>query len=180
LVLKSNEHSQIKFFPYCRTDFVASVLPRCRNYKCSGCLVTQWLRLTDLSSPAEVSALITCQKHKSVSLRLSLSTARHLLTVSLITSLKSDIRTSVTTRSTMGGIYTPPPHTHTHAHTHTHTRARAKHDCNSVQCFLTGIYLLMITNKGSVGFPSANNSEGQLQIPQSLPADINCIQTNVF
>jgi hypothetical protein len=80
-----------------------------------------------------------------------LSTDHHLLSVSFITSLKSNLCTALSTHNTNRII--------SHAQ---NTTAR------QLNVFLAGMHRLLVTNKGGSAFPSTNNCQGQLQTPQSV------------
>ena len=95
----------------------------------------------------------SCQQHQSVSLH-DLSTGRHLLSVSFITSPKSNLCAALTTQNT------------------TESNCIISHAQNTtalqLNIFLSGIYRLLIRSKGPSAFPSANNCQGQPQTPESL------------
>jgi hypothetical protein len=81
-------------------------------------------------------------------LLLDLSTGRHLLDVSLVTS-KSNLRTAVTTYNTMIKCFI----------------TSTKPNYTSAQRILTGIHRLLVTNRERSAFSRASNCQGRLQIP---------------
>ena len=79
-----------------------------------------------------------------------------LLDVSLITSLKPNLCTTVTKQNTVENKFIV-----SHAQNATALRTNV---------FLTGIRRLLVTNTGRSAFHRANHCQGQLQTPQSVTA----------
>jgi hypothetical protein len=100
----------------------------------------------------------SCQKHESVSLHDFLSIGRHLLGVSFIIRLKVKF------------MYRSN-HTE-HYRKKTYYRTCTKDDCISAQCILTGIYLLLFTNRGRSAFFSVSHCQGLFSVNGSVD---NCI-----
>jgi hypothetical protein len=96
----------------------------------------------------------SCHKHDSVSLRYILPTGGHLLDVSFITSLKSNLCTALTTRNSTGNNCVT-----WHAQNTTAFQPNV---------FVTVIYQLLFASNGYMDFPSLDYSQGQLQTPQLL------------
>jgi len=94
----------------------------------------------------------SCQKQRSLLLHGLLSTGLHLLDVSFVTSLKSHLLTTHVEHYKNNCITS-------HAENTTAVQPNA---------FLNEIHQLLFTNKGRLGFHSANICQGQLQTPQSV------------
>ena len=93
---------------------------------------------------------ISCKTHEPLSPH-DLSTGHHKLGVSFITSLNSNLCTTLTTQMTIKVTY---------------YLIHTKEDCTSAHLFLTGTRCLLVTHNGRSDFPSANYYQGQVQIPQ--------------
>jgi hypothetical protein len=100
------------------------------------------------------------QKHQSLP-QHNLPAARHLLDVSLITSLKPNLCTTVTTQNTAENKFIVSQAQNT-------TALRTN-------VFLTGIRRLLVINTGRSAFPRANRCQGQVQTPQSVPSKLNAL-----
>jgi len=96
----------------------------------------------------------SCQKHESLSLHDLPSTDRHLLGLSYIASLKSNLCRAVTAQNAAANNFII-----SHAYATTAFRP---------DVFLNGIHRLLVTVKELSAFPSQTNCQGQLQTPLSV------------
>jgi hypothetical protein len=105
------------------------------------------------------------QKHESLSLHDLLSTGRHLIRVSFVTRLKSNLCAALNTQNTTGNNF------NSHAQNTT-----ALHSI----LFLTEIHRSPDTNKWRPAFRSASKWQGQLQTPQSVSAPPRLKETDTI
>jgi hypothetical protein len=103
----------------------------------------------------------SCQKHVSLSPHDIIFIDNHLLNISSITSLKLNLCTSLTIQNNNCFI--------THART---TPALQR------KLFLTGMYLLVVTDEREPHFLTAHNSQSQLATPQSRSVQV--AQHNIY
>jgi hypothetical protein len=135
---------------------------------------TAWVEFLKIGDSGRGRIYRSHQNIKPLSLHDLLFTGRDLLSVSLRTSLKSNLCTILTT------------HTHTHTHTlnTTENNYTISHpqNMNSIQpnVFLTLIYMLLVTNKERSALLSTNKSQNQLQTLQSVSVRGDMNQIDVF
>jgi hypothetical protein len=98
---------------------------------------------------------ISYQKHKSLFLSDLLSTGQHMLGVSFIASMQSNLHAGVTTESTTQKVTVL---------SHTQKRTTALQP----GVFLSGIHRVLLKNKVRSAFASANNCQSQIRTPQSV------------
>jgi hypothetical protein len=115
---------------------------------------TEWVESLNTGKDGRGKTYRSCQKHGSLSMHDLLSTGRHLLGVSLITTLKSHFCTAVPTQNA------------------TENSCNISYAQNTTApqpyVFLTGIRRLLLTNKGRSAVPSVKNFQGQLRSLQSV------------
>jgi hypothetical protein len=109
---------------------------------------TAWVESLNTRDDVRGKTYRSCQKHHAVSLHYLLSTGHHLLGVTSITSLKSNLCITLTPQNTV---------------LDTENTTVFQHNV-----FLTEMRLLLVTNKGPSAFPNVNHCQGQLQTPRSL------------